>query len=62
MFVIFVILPSECNLYISDLVQECFKIMLRKLKESKGGLLKEKQDEKGEREKRQTRTCQKAEV
>ena len=59
---LFVILPSEGYLYVLDLVQQRFKIVLRKLKESTGRLLEEKQDDKGEGEKRETRTCQKGEA
>lgn len=56
---LFMILPSEGYLYLLGLVQECFKIVLRKLKESKGTtLLEKKQDDKGEGEKGETRTCQ----
>jgi len=56
---LFVILPFEGYLYILDLVQECFKIVLRRLKESKRTLLAKKQDDKCGGEKEETRTCQK---
>lgn len=50
---------SEDYLYIIDSVQECFKITLRDLKENQKKLLEEKQDDKGEGEKRASRMCQK---
>lgn len=56
---LFVIAPSEGYLRI---LEQGFKVMLRKLKEGKGRLLEEEQDDKGEGEKRETRTCQKGEA
>lgn len=48
--------------YILDLVQECFKIVLRKLKKSKRRLLEKKEDCKGEGEKQDLGCAKKGEA